>query len=71
MKQDTNEMELLKGIGISQECLNTYASAVSEAEQMMVLKQWRCRLLKEIHRKQKLLDQIDYLIHLKQKEGTV
>ncbi len=68
--KETCEVELLKKIGISNECLQVYKTAPTDAAKIMILKRWRCKLLEQIHDKQTLLDQIDYLIHcqLRQEE---
>ena len=38
-------------------------------ERVRLLRQQRCRLLEDIHRRQKLLDCLDYMIHEAKKEG--
>lgn len=70
MEENVSDLDLLRSTGISKECLAVYEKAKTEEERMCILRQWRQKILKQVHMKQNLLDQIDYLIHLKQKEKT-
>lgn len=64
--QKLAQRHFLEQIGMGPELADRFEALTekgADAEQIRVLRKYRYRLLEEIHRKQQLLDQLDYLIY--------
>ncbi len=66
-------IETLSGVGFSTDEIKKFLSLTKNTgtneEQIYMLRKHRCTLLKNIHEKQQLLDQLDFMIWNKKKQG--
>jgi hypothetical protein len=55
----------LKSIGCTESEIAAIDQAKNDAEQIRQIRVIRCRMLEEIHQKQKQLDELDYILYQK------
>ena len=69
-----SHLRVLQKAGMDWATLRRFASLEErpngKEEQIRLLRRCRCRLLEEIHRKQQLLDRLDYLVYERRMETT-